>query len=205
MIEMIRGLAALRDAAEDNRNRGKFFFGSFVDAVQAGVSANLCEALTASSDHGKAPFSPIEVGVTWSYAVGRSATLPSTAVRFDSSTVSFIRQAAGEFRARNPEVVTLNGWVHILERESLKGPGLVRILTRIDDRAIAVRARLRKEHYEAAIDAHKSGSFVTVTGTLIVEGAFSTVWKNLLIFASRSKAVSWSRMATTEFDQQLRL
>jgi hypothetical protein len=171
VVEMIRGLNALRHAANDNRKRGKFFFNSFLEAVPLGVSANLCEAVTSADDE-TLLLRPIEIGVTWSYAVSRTDNLPTAGVHFDSSIIPFIKEAAQEFRARNPEVLTLNGWVHILERGSRPGPGQIRMYSKVDDRIRAIRIELEKDAYDLAIDAHKRGSLVIVTGTLIVENGY---------------------------------
>ena len=169
VIELVRGLNALHQAALDNKDRGKFFFNSFLSAVTSGVSANLCEALISSGD--EILFSrPIEVSVTWSYAIAQTNTLPSFPVKFDSTVMPFIRQAAREFRAKNPEVITLNGWVNILERDAQSGgAGLIRLVARIDGKMRPIRMGLDPETYNLAIDAHKNGSLVSVTGTLVVE------------------------------------
>lgn len=169
VIELVRGLNALHQAALDNKDRGKFFFNSFLSAVTSGVSANLCEALISSGDEISSS-RPIEVSVTWSYAVAQTNVLPSFPVKFDSTVMPFIRQAAREFRAKNPEIITLNGWVNILERDAQSGgAGLIRLYARIDGKMKAIRMGLDPETYDLAIDAHKNGSLVSVTGTLVVE------------------------------------
>jgi hypothetical protein len=172
VVELVRGLNALRSAAEDSLSQGRFFFDPFLSAVTSGVSANLCEALVGKSEPDEEFASPLEVSVTWSYAVNRSARLPSESVYFHPSLMPYIKKAAQEFRARNPEQIELNGWVNILERESRGGgPGLIRLYARIDGKTRAVRIQLDDQAYNVAIDAHKSGSLVSVFGTLIVENS----------------------------------
>jgi|CXWL01.1.fsa_nt_gi hypothetical protein len=171
IMELVKGLNALRDAAKENEERGRFFFNSFLELVPSGVSANLCEAIV-DIDEKESLSRPIEVSVTWSYAVTSPDHLPINPISFEPNIVPYIRQAAKEFRAQNPEVVTIKGWINILERESRSGPGgLVRIHSRIDGRPRSVRANLDTKSYNEAIEAHKRGEVIAVTGTLIVDGS----------------------------------
>jgi hypothetical protein len=48
---------------------------------------------------------------------------------------------------------------------------LIRLYARIDGKTRAVRIQLDDQAYNVAIDAHKSGSLVSVFGTLIVENS----------------------------------
>lgn len=168
VIELIRSLRALKEAAEDNRDRGRFVFNSFVSVVNSGVSANLCESLI-SSEEDETTVKPMEVSVTWSYALP-SDNISGSPILFDSSVIPYIRQAAKEFRAKNPEVTTIKGWVNILERDTQHlGPGSIRVLASIDGKPRSVRMILESQAYDIAIDAHKKGETVTVTGTLVFE------------------------------------
>jgi hypothetical protein len=168
VMELVKCLNALKDVAEDNRDRGRFLFSTFLDVVPSGVSANLCEALI--DDDEEKESSPIEVSVTWSYVLKLPEYLSTVPIKFDSTVFPYLRQAAKEFRARNPEIVTVSGWVHTLEKESLSGPGNIRIIGRIDGKLRSVRVHLDAEIYDTAIDAHKKDDLVSVTGKLLVEG-----------------------------------
>jgi hypothetical protein len=169
VMELVKSLNALKEAAEDNRDRGRFLFNTFRDVVPLGVSANLCEALI---DDEEKESNPIELSVTWSYVLKLSEYLSTAPIRFDSTIFPYLRQAAKEFRARNPEIVTIEGVIYILEREkdSRFGSGSIRIFGRADGRSRSVRVILDAETYDKAIDAHKKGDSVSVTGKLIVEG-----------------------------------
>lgn len=170
VLELVRGLNALKQAAEENKSDGRFVFNPFLNAVSSGVSANLCEALILQDERQQVD-KPLEISVTWSYAIPERNNLPLEPIRFEGSTLPYIRQAAKEFRVRNPEIITIQGWVNILERNEQVGPGLIRIYCSLDGKQRAVRVQLEKvEEYNKAIDAHKNGHIVAVTGTLIVEG-----------------------------------
>lgn len=100
--------------------------------------------------------------VTWVVAVFRISSVTNLVAVFvlqrslQVTIIPYIRQAAKEFRVQNPEVVTIKGWVNILERESRSGPGgLVRIHSRIDGRPRSVRVTLDTASYNEAIEAHK--------------------------------------------------
>jgi len=170
VLELMRGLRALRNAALDNSSHGQFQFHSFIEAVGSGVSANLCEALLPNTPRTDGTIGSLEVSVTWSYVVNRTDNLPFESIRFEPSIMPYIRQAAEKFRATNPERVFLTGWVNILERDVPSGgPGIIRLYTRIDNRNRAVRIELSNDDYDRAISAHRQGSLVAVTGELIVE------------------------------------
>lgn len=168
LIEMVNSLSALKQAAEDSSKKGRFLFTSFLETVPDGVSANLCESLV-PLDEKKRIDVPIEISVTWSYIIGGQGKLPTNRISFEPNLYPYIQQAAKEFRARNPEVVTLTGTVNILERDSHSNPGLIRIETIIDGRQHMVRVQLDPEPYNTAIDAHKNRQQVSVTGNLVVE------------------------------------
>jgi hypothetical protein len=169
-MELVRSLNALKDAAQDNIDRGRFLFGSFLDMVPYGVSANLCEALLDPDE--KETFSkPVEISVTWSYAVKSPEHLPTAPINFQPNLIPYIQQAAREFRVRNPEFLTIMGYVHILERESKSGPGSVRIHSKVDGKYRSIRMNLEVEDYNVAIDAHKKGFVVAVDGSLVVDGS----------------------------------
>lgn len=171
VMELVKGLNALRDAAKESEERGKFLFNSFLEMVPLGVSANLCESIL-EADEKEILSRPIEVSVTWSYAINSSDRLPVKPISFEPNIIPYIRQAAKEFRVRHPEIVNIKGWVNILERESRSGPGgLVRIHSRIDGKPRSVRVNLNPDSYNEAIEAHKRGEVIAVTGTLIVDGS----------------------------------
>jgi len=171
VMELVKGLNSIKEAAKENQERGRFHFNSFLELVPSGVSANLCEALLDPGEQ-EGISRPIEVSVTWSYAIQSPEHLPVKPISFEPGIVPYIRQAAKEFRVQNPEMVTLKGWVNILERESRSEPGgLVRIHSRIDGKPRSVRVNLEPDAYNEAIESHKRGEVISVSGTLVVDGS----------------------------------
>jgi hypothetical protein len=172
VYELINSLKILNETAKNVKKQGYFDFNAFLETVPKGVSANLCEALSPIIDGNEIKtYSewPIDISVTWSYLI-RDRSLPATIdVSFDPELFPIIREVAQELRARNPEIITLIGWVNILERGSRTGPGLIRVIGKIDDRIKQVRIKLESEEYNIAIDAHKNGFMVSVNGTLVTE------------------------------------
>ncbi|NJO21569.1 MAG: hypothetical protein HC838_18095, partial [Spirulinaceae cyanobacterium RM2_2_10] len=79
VLELMRGLDALKTATEENKRQGRFVFNSYVSAVPEGVSANLCEALI-FPDERKDTANPLEISVTWSFAIQSTENLSSKAV-----------------------------------------------------------------------------------------------------------------------------
>jgi hypothetical protein len=177
VIELVKGLAALKEAAEDNERYGRFIFNTFVEAIPQGVSANLCEAVVSLNFEDEKEITekllkPLEVRVTWSYAVKERVNIPTQSISFDENIYPFIRQAAKEFRARNPEIVTIQGWVRDLSKIPHSNPGVIRILAHIDGKPRPVRAQLEYEVYKKALEAHRNDEIVELTGTLIVENGY---------------------------------
>jgi hypothetical protein len=171
VVELFQSVKTLNEVAQTVNKLGKFDFHLFLDAVPKGVSANLCEALlpTQSLEDEYPKDTSLEISVTWSYLV-IDDTLPKDAKVFiEKESIPQIRKAAKEFRMHNPESINLQGWVNILERDSRKGPGLIRILGRVHDKIRSVRVNLEPEDYNLAIDAHKNGYIVAVEGDLRLE------------------------------------
>ncbi len=166
VIQLMTGLKALKEVAEDNNKRGKFIFPSFMEAVNEGVSANLCEGVISGKDKSR----PINVGVTWSYALPQQTNLPTSHIFFEPDIVQFIRKAAKEFRARNPEPVDIQGWTNVLEREKQSKTGSIKILSISNGKRVTVRVQLDLEDYNRAFEAQKKGDFVSVQGVLVKEG-----------------------------------
>jgi hypothetical protein len=170
VIELIKGLKILRSAAQDNMSRERFVFEPFLAGVPNGVSANLCEALAPRNSELNEESIPFDIGVTWSYSIPATKNLTSEVISFEPPMLPYIRQAAKEFRARNPETLQLTGWVKILEKESPQGGvSLIRLISRLDGKTRSVKIELEDEDYSLAIRAHSTNSLVSVTGELRVE------------------------------------
>lgn len=168
-ISLVSGLAALRSAAEDNRKRGRFAIGPYLESVRAGVSANLCEAI-ASTDERQGQHNTISVRVIWSYALETNDIPAGKPFTFEPDTIPYIRKAAQHFRETHPEITRLVGYVRITGRDSRSGPGVIRLRTRIGASYRSVKIELDSSTYQRAVDAHREGSYVEVSGVLEKDG-----------------------------------
>ncbi len=136
--------------------------GAFADALESGVSANLCEALVRMIE----PFPTLDVDVVW--ALTRPVNLRPTVVRFGPSEAPLLREAARSFRERAPRPdVQLVGYVKLLTRGETEDDGTIRLATSsIDQRRRSVKAVLEREDYERAVQAHKDRAAVVMSGDL---------------------------------------
>jgi len=169
VVELLGGLAALRQAAYDTNRRGKFSFTTFADAVADGVSANLCDAVApnAYTDFWR----PVRVSVTWCDVISVPPPSVKTQIEFEPDLMKYVKEAATEFRKRNPEEIILRGAVTDLHRPSkqTKGAGEVRIYGQVNNHSRYVRVSLGQQDYELAVDAHKTYREVSVRGILIAK------------------------------------
>lgn len=136
----------------------------FTHAVEAGVSANLCEALAGL---GGLTGHPFELSLCLAAVRGDPRELAP--VRFRRDHLPVIRQAAAELRARTPEEdVIVTGEVVRLHREP-GGAGEITLVGRVDDQDPLRRIwiDLPSDAYELAMRAHQDMREVSVTGNLV--------------------------------------
>ena len=134
---------------------------SFFEAVEHGVSANLCDALATLVE----PFPTLDVGVTWARTLPRSTA--REVVRFARADAPILREAARSFRNLEPRPdVRLVGAVQKLKRDDAETDGMIALRTSIDGRNQSVRVVLPQSDYERAIRAHQAKSLICVDGDL---------------------------------------
>lgn len=134
---------------------------AFFDAVELGVSANLCDAVATVIE----PFSDLDIRVTW------ARTLPtdsiSRAVNFGAADAPILRRASQTFRDREPRRgEQLSGFVQRLNRGKEDDDGTITLNTFFDGASRSVTVVLDQADYETAIKAHASRSMVTLRGDL---------------------------------------
>ena len=155
---LMYALEASRSAAEQALSGDG---AAFERAVEAGVSANLCEAVANLIDQSNG----IDVSVTW--ARTRPTPEPMRRIVFSSSDAEILKEAARTFRARQPKPdVTLVGTVYKLKRDQDEVEGSVTLKALIDDRLQSVTAVLDQSNYDVAVSAHGRQAPVVVTGDL---------------------------------------
>ncbi|MCY4674666.1 MAG: hypothetical protein OXD43_13035 [Bacteroidetes bacterium] len=135
---------------------------AFKEAVESGVSANLCEALARIIRS----FPTLDVSVSW--ARTRPVTVPQqNAVRFGGTDAPVLQEAARSFREHAPQPdVRLHGHVRLLTRGEGAEDGTIRLNTFVDQKSQSVTALLERRDYERAIQAHKDKAMVILSGDL---------------------------------------
>ena len=162
---LAEGLAALEQAARQAASSGGME--AFRQAVQLGVSANLCDAVA-----GLAAVSPaegLEVRVAWSRTRPRSNAAPSR-VFLGSDTIPLIQEAARLFRDTEPvEDVEIEGFVTRLARRPDQGPGEITLEGLVDGDLRRAGVELPEAAYSLAVQAHESRQRVSCSGDLVKE------------------------------------
>lgn len=163
---LARSLAAVSAAAEMAAAQGDMK--PFEDAVQWGVSANLCEAIVkivaVSGDTG------VDVSIAWSPSRTVSGDMPSR-VKLQSDAMGLIDEAARHFRATSAiDDFEVQGAVIRLDRSEGAQSGCITIAGFIDSQARKVRIELSGSEYSKAIAAHEREAIVACTGELTRSG-----------------------------------
>ena len=155
---LTEALRAARKAIESEVGGGGY---SLADAVERGVSANLCEAL----DKMIHPFPTLDVGVFW--AKTRPMKSNREVVRFANADAPLLREAAATLRNREPYPdVQLHGMIDRLNRNPSDADGSVTLRTTVAGRNVSVTALLKRTDYDKAIQAHQDKAMVVMKGDL---------------------------------------
>ena len=151
-------LAATREATEKTVGGDA---DAFSEAVESGVSANLCEALVKLIE----PFSLLDVSLVWARTHPMSTA--RNVVRFASHDAPILREAARSFRDREPRPdIRLFGVVQRLRRDAMDTEGTIALRASINGQNQAVVAVLKQSDYERAIQAHETKSPLVMEGDL---------------------------------------
>lgn len=155
---LVSSLKAVRRATERSINGDDY---AFMETVERGVSANLCDALAKLTD----PFPTVEITLTWARVspVGKS----SDTFRFINEEVPILQTAAQLFReSKLRRNVRMRGVVKSLRRDQRGAGGKILLLTSVDGKDHSVTIVLRESQYEEAIRAHSARASVVVQGDL---------------------------------------
>ena len=133
----------------------------FSNAVEKGVSANLCEALATLIK----ALSRFEISVSW--ASTWLTDKPQSVERFSEHDEPILRQASQAYRSRFPiPDETLIGYVPRLNREQHETSGTVTFHVKVDGVNRSVSALLPYDLYRQAIRAHDEKATVVLRGDL---------------------------------------
>lgn len=172
-IRLLSSLEALADAAFESA--AKSSVEPIREAVQYGVSLNLCRAV-ASAQPGAGS---LEVSGRWasvrstpSHGPGRTDRALPTLVEFHEPILRQVQEIVAVLSAGLPrEGTRVYGHVELLEQpvqEELFGE--IRISGFAEDQQRKVRVRLPRDLYLQAIAAHQGKRLVSVVGTLVRRG-----------------------------------
>ncbi len=151
-------LLATRQATEQT-NGGDA--NAFRNAVEQGVSANLCEAIATLLE----PFPSLDTSLSW--ARTRPVERTRSSLRFASADAPILLEAARSLRSHEPqEDVPVFGIVQRLRRGEQETDGTISLTASIDGRNQSVVAMLSQSDYERAIESHKKKAAVVMRGDL---------------------------------------
>lgn len=138
---------------------------AFFEAVEKGVSANLCEALVQIIG----PYDEVDVSVAWA-ATMPMPTLRSTSQFFKKDT-PVLEEAARRFREVGPrQDQRIFGKVIRLARRDDDTEGTITLRASIDGKLQSVVVELRRDHYDKAIQAHQNLAVLELRGELELVG-----------------------------------
>lgn len=172
-IRLISSLDALADAALESAAKGSA--DPIREAVQYGVSLNLCRALAGSHAGSgsvvvSARWAPVRTAPAWAPA-RPDRPLPAL-VEFQQPLLRQVQEVVSTLSAVLPrEGVRVYGHVEVLKRpvqEELFGEIL--ILGFAEDQQRKIRVRLPRDLYHQAIIAHEEKRLVSVVGRLVSRG-----------------------------------
>lgn len=162
---LAEALAAVSHAAEIAAAQGDMK--PFIDALQCGVSANLCDAIVRISSDVSAG-EGLDVAIAWSPGRALTTGTPSR-IRLQGDAIPLIQEAARLFRETSPvDDFELQGAVIALNRPEAIGRATVAGF--VDGQARKVQIELSAADYAKAITAHEQEAIVLCTGELVKNG-----------------------------------
>jgi hypothetical protein len=162
---LAEGLAALEQAARHAAASGGM--GAFQQAVQQGISANLCEAVAGLS--AASPGEGLDVRIAWSRTRPSAASVPSR-IFLGSDTIPLIQEAARLFKdTASVEDVEAQGFVTRLARRLQDDRGEITLEGLVDGELRRVVVQLAGDSYSQAIKAHDQRQRVACAGDLVKE------------------------------------
>jgi hypothetical protein len=163
---LAQSLEAVSAAAETAAAQGDMQ--PFIDAVQWGVSANLCDAIVRMSH--VSVNEGIDVAIAWSSSRMVAAETPHR-IRLQGDAIPLIEEAGRLFRETSSlDDFELQGAVIGLHRPEGAPTGLVTVSGFVEGQARKVLIDLAEPDYSKAIAAHEQQAIVVCTGELAKQG-----------------------------------
>ncbi|MFC4468834.1 hypothetical protein ACFPH6_30610 [Streptomyces xiangluensis] len=168
-VRLHQAVYAAREAIDYQRATGGM--DAFDGAVEAGVSHELTEALTALVKGTEGA----RIAVEWAPAAGvpEGCATPAEPVEFSPGDLPVLREAGARYLREEPSVaVRITGTVVRMRRSEPRGDGAVRLRVIAGAEVPHVRMTLDEEAYRIAGHAHLVGLPVRVHGRLESRGGF---------------------------------
>ena len=167
---LVTGLNALETAVRSQV--AKPSLEPFLSAINLGVSANLCEAISNIGE--KTNGSTVETQLTWA----RNRHIPEldTKTRFLGGDFSYLRSAATRLKEQDWEDdLQIIGQVTRIESEKVLFGGEVFIYGLVGESPRRVKVTLNKDQYKQANEAHLAGQNIEIGGRLQKIGKYLTI------------------------------
>lgn len=141
--------------------------------IEAGLSANLCDALAQLAGEKEELGAHIEVGIRWSLFLPSDE--PETRVEIGRSELDSLADVARRLRLIVPLTVNRQtGFVKELKRDPGDTDGTVRVLADLDGRSTVIKLFLAEEDYKQALQAHEQNRELIFSGVMEKAGK---VWE----------------------------
>ena len=164
MLRLKNGLSATQKAVADVKTHGKFT--SFDNAVQEGVSANLCDAVVGLVQLSEGFGDGLSVNVRWAPTRPRNGN-QLVSIPFSAHDAAIIREAGDRLRARasyTDEHVIAD--VARLEREPEEFDGHAQLLAEIDDQSRRLSVTFEPTDFNAVLAAFRERRRIELDGDL---------------------------------------
>jgi len=163
---LMAALASARDATSHAAITGNFDL--FATSVQAGVSANLCDALVRLGE--AVPETSLDLSLAWSKNRGREG-LPASRAIFDPDFLPVLKEAARLFRENEPEQdVQMVGYVVQLKRGEHEAIGKAVVAGLCNGAVRRAVILLPEEQFAVATQAIENRKPISCRGDLIKVG-----------------------------------
>jgi hypothetical protein len=157
---LMQAAEAAVEAAVDYGRRQSF--DAFIESVDYGVSGELVDALANLTTRSQ----EVRISAQWSPLVNEPVNIPSEVI-VTPDYVPVFKTASRRFKQPTAvATVTVTGTIVGLDRPKFGEAGIGRIDVLTGISATRLRARLSNEQYLAAIEAHRDGFVLRMTGEL---------------------------------------
>lgn len=162
-ITLAQGLRHSSDALEQVMSRDTLE--PFREAVESGVSANLCDSLAELTKQGEG----IAIDLTW--AGVRPSNVPDSIFQFSPASADILTEAAKSLRRREPSYdERIIGLVVRLEKEPMEFDGKATIASVWDGRLTRMDVEFEQAVYNVVIGAFRDQTEISLDGDIYPSG-----------------------------------